>query len=88
MKYPKGTKLYKVDHRGNLITLEIKDQVYILKKGAISGKKYLTESELENAIKSGEVSFDTKAFEERKIRECKEQIKKLQEKLAILEGGK
>jgi len=86
VKYEKGTKVYKVDHRGNLQTLILDDIVYKVKKGAILGKKYLNEKELEEAFKSGEISLTTTEFEKKKIEQYKKQIEELQNKIKQLEG--
>lgn len=86
MKYEKGTKVYRVDSKGNLQTLILEDIVYKVKKGAISGKKYLNEKELEQAFNSGEISLTTTEFEKRKIEEYKKQIEVLQHKIEQLEG--
>ena len=85
MKYQKGTKLYKVDFKGCLVTLEIADCVYRLKKGAIGGKKFLTEEELDKALKSNEVSLNTDFYKEVTVKSIKEKMKKLQNELDKLE---
>lgn len=85
MKYNIGQKLF-VERNGKLKTIEIEDICYDLGNGRINNKKYITEWELDEAIDSGSVLLTSEIYKQKKIAEKKEQLKKLQEELKIMEA--
>lgn len=84
-KYNIGQKLF-VERRGECESIEILDICYVL-DGRINNKKYITEWELEEAIKNNDVQLTPEIYRKKKIAEKRNQLKKLQDELDSLEKG-
>ena len=88
MKYKTGDIFYKEDKGHNRLSkVKITKIVYVIGNGLINGKKYVTDEDIDKAIKEGSLSATPDTYRLKKLVEKKQQLEQLQKEIEELESA-